>query len=85
MENKALSAEQAMDSSPVDDFSLGLMLYILNKSIIWLILIVIISVSLAVIYLRYTPRVYQASTTLILKQQKTSQILGVKTVLDNQI
>ncbi len=84
MENKALSAEQAMDSSPVDDFSLGLMLYILNKSIIWLILIVIISVSLAVIYLRYTPRVYQASTTLILKQQKTSQILGVKTVLDNQ-
>ena len=84
MENKALTAEAQAPSSPVDDFSLGLLLYILNKSIIWLILIIIISVSLAVIYLRYTPRIYSASTTLILKQQKTSQILGVKTVLDNQ-
>ena len=84
MENKALTADTKADSSPVDDFSLGLLLYILNKSIIWLILIVIISVSLSVIYLRYTPRIYQASTTLILKQQKTAQILGVKTVLDNQ-
>ena len=84
MENKALTAEPQAPSSPVDDFSLGLLLYILNKSIIWLILIIIISVSLSVIYLRYTPRIFQASTTLILKQQKTSQILGVKTVLDNQ-
>ncbi len=84
MENKELTAETKADSSPVDDFNLGLLLYIVNKSIIWLILIIIISVSLSVIYLRYTPRVYQASTTLILKQQKTAQILGVKTVLDNQ-
>ena len=84
MENKALTAETQAPSSPVDDFSLGLLLYILNKSIIWLILIVIISVSLSVIYLRYTPRIYQASTTLILKQQKTAQLLGVKTILDNQ-
>lgn len=84
MENKALTAEPQASSSPVDDFNLGLLLYILNKSIIWIILIIIISISLSVIYLRYTPRIYQASTTLILKQQKTAQILGVKTVLDNQ-
>jgi len=83
MENSQLSTEQP-PSSPTDDFSLGVLIYIVNKSIIWLILIVIISVSLSVIYLRYTPRIYQATTSLILKQQQTTQLLGVKTVLENQ-
>ena len=84
MENSTISAEQKAPPSPVDDFSLGLLLYIINKSIIWLILIVIISVSLSVIYLRYTPRIYQASSSMILKQEKTSQVLGMKTSLQSQ-
>jgi len=84
MENSPLSTEQPSPAlSPADDFSLGLLLYIINKSVIWLILIIIISVSLSVIYLRYTPRIYQATTTLILKQQKTAQLLNVKTSLQN--
>ena len=79
MENSPLTSEpQAQEPSAVDDFSLGLLLYIINKSIIWLFLIVIVSFSLAIIYLRYTPRIYQATTTLILKQSKSSQILGVR-------
>jgi len=82
METSQLSAEPQASSSPVDDFSLGLLLYIINKSIIWLILIVIISVSLSVIYLRYTPRIYQASTSLIRKEQKTQQVLGIKVGLE---
>ncbi len=86
MENSALTSESqaAPSSSPVDDISIGLLLYIINKSIIWLFLIVIISFSLSIIYLRYTPRVYQASTTLLLKVRKTTQILNVKTPLENQ-
>ena len=86
MENSPLtlsSEPQAAASSPVDDFSIGLLLYIVNKSIIWIFLIVIISFSLAIIYLRYTPRTYQATTSIILKQQKNSQVLGVKTPLEN--
>ena len=85
MENSSLTADTPVDSSsPVDDFSMGLLLYIINKSIIWLFLMVIISFSLSIIYLRYTPRVYQATTSILLKVRKTTQILNVKTPLENQ-
>jgi tyrosine-protein kinase Etk/Wzc len=85
MENSPLSLSNeapAPSSSPVDDFSIDLLLYIINKSIIWIFLIVIISFSLAIIYLRYTPRIYQATTAITLKQQKNTQILGIRTPLE---
>lgn len=61
---------------------MGLLVYVINKSVIWVLLIIILSVSLSFIYLRYTPRIYQASTTLMLKSEKTTEILGVQQILN---
>src|SRR5580704_5176320 len=71
-------------SGPIDDFNIGLLLFIFRKSIIWFLLILIVCVSVSVIYLRYAPRIYQASTTLMLKEEKTTQILGIKDLLKEQ-
>ena len=81
MENYKDIEQEASSSSAVDDFSLGLLIFVINKSIVWLILIIIFSVALSVLYLRYAPRIYQASTSLMLKEQKNQQILGLSSVL----
>ncbi len=62
----------------MDDFNPGLLLYILNNSIIWIILSVVITVTISFLYLRYTPRIYESSTKLILKTEKSTQILGIQ-------
>ncbi len=67
--------------NPVDDFNLGLLIYVVKKSLVWVIFIILISVTLSIVYLRYTPRVYQASSTLMLKTEKTTQILGQENLL----
>ena len=86
MENNNTEPENAQQSSlnPVDDFNLGLFIYIVNKSVVWLVFIVIICVTLSIIYLRYAPRIYNSSTTLMLKTEKTTQILGVQNIVVEQ-
>lgn len=75
------SASQA-SFNPVDDFSPGLLMFIINKSVVWIVLIIILSVTLSFVYLRYAPRVYEASTTLMLKSEKTTEILGVQQIVN---
>lgn len=69
--------------NPVDDFNPGLIVYIVNKSVIWIILIILLCTSLAFIYLRYAPRIYEATTTLTKKAEKTTEILGVQQMLSD--
>lgn len=83
MENK--NTEEALPQAsfnPVEDFNLGLLIYVINKSIIWVLLIVALSVVLSLIYLRYTPRIYEATTSLMLKSEKTTEILGVQQIIN---
>ncbi len=76
-----ISAESSFN--PVDDFNLGLLIYIVNKSIVWLVLLVILTVTVALAYLRYAPRIYEASTTLMVKKEKTTEILGVERLVND--
>ncbi|MES2619876.1 MAG: polysaccharide biosynthesis tyrosine autokinase [Bacteroidota bacterium] len=80
MENNNTEFSESQPSSPVDDFNLGLLLYVVQKSIVWIIFIVIVCVTLSIIYLRYTPRVYEATTSVMIKHEKTTQILGYESV-----
>ena len=82
MENNKEITESG--GNPVDDFNLGLLIYVLNKSIVWVIVVIIISIALAFVYLRYAARIYQASSTLMMKTEKTTEILGVKNLVKDQ-
>ncbi|MCS6819214.1 MAG: Wzz/FepE/Etk N-terminal domain-containing protein, partial [Chitinophagales bacterium] len=62
-------------------FNLGLLIYILNKSVLWMILIISLCIFASLIYLRYTPRVYQASARMILQAEKSTQILGIENLV----
>ena len=78
---KNTNIEQEKESfNPVDDFNLGLLIYVIKKSIVWIVFIIIVCVTSSILYLRYTPRVYEASTTLMLKTEKTTQILGYQDI-----
>ncbi len=65
----------------MDDFNPGLILYILNKSIVWIILTVAVCVTLSFLYLRYTPKIYESSVKLSLKAEKSTQILGITSLV----
>jgi len=62
-----IEQEKSAFSNPVEDFNLGLLIYVVNASIVWVILIVVTCVILSLVYLRYTPRIYESSTTLMIK------------------
>ena len=80
MENN-IEQEKSAFSNPVEDFNLGLLIYVVNASIVWVILIVVTCVILSLVYLRYTPRIYESSTTLMLKTEKTTELLGVQNLV----
>lgn len=84
MENNKTPFSISQNSlASVDDFNLGLIVYIVNKSIIWILLIVLLCVSLSFIYLRYAPRIYETTTTITIKSEKTTEILGVQKILND--
>ncbi len=63
------------------DFNLGLFLSIVRKSLIWTIMLFALSIGLVLLYLRYTPPTFKASSTLMLKAEKTADILGLDGLL----
>lgn len=63
------------------DFNLGLFLSIVRKSLIWTFFLFGLSIGLVLLYLRYTPPTYKASSTLMLKAEKTADILGLDELL----
>ena len=65
-----------------NEFDLGLFLYILRRSIVWLALGMVLTIAAAYLYLRYSPVVYEARSVIQLTENdNSSRILN----LDNQI
>ena len=71
-------------SNPLENFNAGLFLYILNKSVVWIIAITIICIFISLVYIRYAPRIFQSSATILFVTQKNSQILGVDKITQEQ-
>ncbi len=67
-----------------NEFDLGLFLYILRRSLVWVLLCVLLSIFGAFIYLRYTPLVYRAKTVIQLAENdNANKILDVAKVSDD--
>ncbi|MFT4678861.1 MAG: tyrosine-protein kinase Etk/Wzc, partial [Flavobacteriales bacterium] len=56
-----------------NEFDLGLFVYIVKKTFVWVLLSVIVAGLAALLYLRYTPRVYQANTVIQLGEDEYSK------------
>lgn len=68
---------QTEGNSPVDSFDLSKMLFTLRKSIIWIVLFVILSVTGAYLVVRYTKPVYESSSVIKLDFESEANTLGL--------
>ncbi len=59
------------------DFNPGLLYIITKKSFIWCVLIVLITMSSSLLYLRYTPPLFEVGSTLMIKPENTSKAIGL--------
>jgi len=59
-----------------EDFNSALLVYIVKRNWIWIVLLTLISFTISFLYLRYTPNLYEVSTTLMLKSEGQTNILG---------
>jgi tyrosine-protein kinase Etk/Wzc len=71
----------ALQGAIGNDFNLGLFLSIVRRSLVWVFFLFALSVGLVLLYLRYTPPTFQANATLMLKAEKTADILGLDELL----
>lgn len=88
MENNQNSFDLQQDedrlSNPLKEFNIGLFVYVLNKSILWIIVLTIITIIISLVYLRYAPKIYESNATLLFSTEKKAQILGVEKIAVEQ-
>lgn len=66
------------------EFELGLFLYIMRKSVAWVALIILTSLLVSLLYLRYTKPVYQSGLILqISTENRADKILKVENIYEN--
>ncbi len=65
------------------EFEFGLFLYILKRSLIWIVMIISLFLFVAFLYIRYTVPIYEANTILQMSKNNTAQkILDVSQMYD---
>lgn len=60
-----------------NDFNPGLLYIISKKSFIWCVLIILLTMSSSLLYLRYTPPLYEVGSVLMIKPENTSKAIGL--------
>ncbi|MBK7382688.1 MAG: hypothetical protein IPI81_05035 [Flavobacteriales bacterium] len=55
-----------------NEFELGLFLYILRRSLLWILLVLLLALTSALLYLRYTSPIYEARSILQLRESNTA-------------
>ena len=53
-----------------EEFNIGLLIYVFNKSILWVFLFIFMSYAFARVYLRFANEIYKSSAKVMLKKQK---------------
>ena len=76
METSTTSSKQPSNSL-IDNLNIGLIFYLLKKTLPLIILLIVIASALGFFYLKYTNKIYQAKATLLLQEQKQQELLGV--------
>jgi tyrosine-protein kinase Etk/Wzc len=79
-----LQQEEDRLGNPLKEFNVGLFVYVLNKSILWIIVLTIITIIISLVYLRYAPKIYESNATMLFSTEKKAQILGVEKIAVEQ-
>ena len=67
-----------------NEFDLGLFIYIVKRSLIWITLCILLAISAAYLYLRYTAPTYDSKTLLQISQSNNAQkVLEVKEFIED--
>src|ERR1051325_1800659 len=67
------------------EFEFGLFFFLVRKSVFWVLLFFAMALSVAFLYLRYTPQIFESRTTLqINTENEASKILNVQNMYENQ-
>ncbi|MEQ9064223.1 MAG: polysaccharide biosynthesis tyrosine autokinase [Vicingaceae bacterium] len=67
------------------EFELGLFLYIFRKSIVWILLVLLLSFLASLLYLRYTVPIYQSGLVLQISSSNTAgKVLKVEDIYENE-
>ncbi|MCS6916423.1 MAG: polysaccharide biosynthesis tyrosine autokinase [Chitinophagales bacterium] len=64
-----------------EDFNPALLVIMVRKSFIWCVLIMLVTVSSSLLYLRYTPPTYEVNASMIVKPINTAQALDIQSGL----
>ncbi|MFT7032727.1 MAG: tyrosine-protein kinase Etk/Wzc [Cyclobacteriaceae bacterium] len=72
------STTQAVDDNSINDIDFDKIYHVLKRSILWLVLIFIVTNSIAYLYIRYTQPIYESSSILKLDIKSDASILGVQ-------
>ena len=82
--NESLERYKERISNFSSEFELGLFLYIAKKNLLWFILFLILAITGAYLYLRYTQEVYEAGGTLQIKNtNNANKVLNVSSFGEN--
>ena len=67
------------------EFELGLFLYIFRKSLVWILLVILLSFLASLLYLRYTVPIYESSLILQISSSNTAgKVLKVEDIYENE-
>src|SRR4249920_1977280 len=64
-----------------EDFNPALLMIMIRKSLFWCILIMLVTISVSLLYLRYTLPTYEVNGALIVKPNNTAQALNIESGL----
>ena len=77
MEPNYTSSKQS-SGSIIDTVNLGLVIYLIKKTLPLVIVMIMVASALGFFYLKYTNKIYQGKATLLLQEQKQQELLGVQ-------
>ncbi len=83
MENYKETSDFLNDA--IDDFNINLFKFVLKRSVLYILIVFILVIGFGQIILRYSPRIFETSASLILKKNpETMKVLGVDNILQTE-
>ena len=68
-----------------NEFELGLFVYILRRSLVWIILVLLLAMTTALLYLRYTAPIYESRAIMQLRESNTAQqVLSMNSFVEDK-
>ncbi len=85
MEDLEYIGERKNVKNVFEELNLGLLIHVINRSLLYGLVFIIITATIAYAYLRWTPNVYESSAVLMIKQAKQTQLLGIQDLLKSDM